>query len=74
MSVWRAYEQLESVSGQPKNEMIALVSLIRRVAGIDEVLTPYDKTEDKNFRQWLFKKQAGTLKFTKEQMEWLYML
>ncbi|MBL7793677.1 MAG: DEAD/DEAH box helicase family protein [Saprospiraceae bacterium] len=74
LSVWRAYEQLESVSGQPKNEMVALVSLIRKVAGIDTVLTPYDKTVDRNFQQWLFKKQAGTLKFTKEQMDWLYML
>jgi type I restriction enzyme R subunit len=74
MSVWRAYEQLESVSGQPKNEMVALVSLIRKVAGIDTALTPYDKTVDRNFQQWLFKKQAGTLKFSKEQMDWLYML
>ncbi len=74
LHVWRAYEQLESVSGQPKNEMVALVSLIRRVAGIDTALTPFDKTVDKNFQKWLFKKQAGTLKFTKDQMEWLYML
>lgn len=74
MSVWRAYEQLENVTGQPKNEMVALVSLIRKVAGIDKTLTPYDKTVDRNFQQWLFKKQAGTLKFTKEQMDWLYML
>lgn len=74
MSVWRAYEQLENVSGQPKNEMVALVSLIRKVAGIDTTLTPYDKTVNRNFQQWLFKKQAGALKFTKEQMEWLYML
>lgn len=74
MSVWRAYEQLESVNGQPKNEMVALVSLIRKVAGIDTALTSYDKTVDRNFQQWLFKKQAGTLKFSKEQMDWLYML
>ncbi len=74
LHIWRAYEQLESVSGQPKNEMVALVSLIRKVAGIDAALTPYDKTVDKNFQAWLFKKQAGTLKFSKEQMEWLYML
>jgi type I restriction enzyme, R subunit len=74
LSVWRAYEQLETVSGQPKNELVALVSLVRKVAGIDTTLTPFDKTVDKNFQQWLFKKQAGTLKFTKEQMEWLYML
>lgn len=75
MSVWRAYEQLENVSGQPKNEMVALVSLIRKVAGIDAVLTPYDKTVDKNFADWVWKKQQGAgIKFTKEQMDWLYML
>jgi type I restriction enzyme R subunit len=73
-NVWRAYEQLESVSGQYKNELVALVSLIRRVAGIDKTLTPYDKTVDNNFKQWIFKKQAGNLKFNKEQMEWLNML
>lgn len=75
MNVWRAYEQLESVSGQPKNEMVALVSLIRKVAGIDTTLTPYDKTVDKNFADWVWKKQQGaSIKFTKEQMDWLYML
>lgn len=75
MSVWRAYEQLESVSGQPKNEMVALVSLIRKVTGIDTALTPYDKTVDKNFADWVWKKQQGAaIKFTKEQMDWLYML
>lgn len=75
MSVWRAYEQLENVSGQPKNEMVALVSLIRKVVGIDKALTPYDKTVDKNFADWVWKKQQGAaIKFTKEQMEWLYML
>jgi type I restriction enzyme R subunit len=74
LNVWRAYELLESVSGQPKNELVALVSLIRKVAGIDVSLTSYDKTVDKNFQNWVFKKQAGTLKFTEEQMQWLRML
>jgi len=74
LSVWRAYEQLEKVSGQPKNELMALVALIRKVVGIDETLTAYDKTVDRNFKAWLFEKQAGNLKFNKEQMEWLYML
>lgn len=74
MSVWRAYQQLENVTGQPKNEMVALVSLIRKVAGIDAALTPYDKVVDRNFKEWLFKKQAGNLKFSKEQMEWLTMI
>jgi len=74
LSVWRAYEVLESVSGQPKNELVALVSLIRKVAGIDTTLTSYDKTVNRNFQNWVFKKQAGTLKFTEEQMQWLRML
>lgn len=74
LAVWRAYELLENVSGQPKNELVALVSLIRKVAGIDTALTAYDKTVDRNFQNWVFKKQAGTLKFTEEQMQWLRML
>jgi type I restriction enzyme R subunit len=75
LRIWKAYEQLESVTGQPKNELIALVSLIRRVAGIDSVLTTFDKTVDKNFADWVWKKQQGaTIKFTKEQMEWLHMM
>lgn len=75
MSVWYAYEQLENISGQPKNEMVALVSLIRKIAGIDATLTPYDKTVDRNFQKWILKKNAGQHnRFSKEQMDWLYML
>jgi len=74
--VWGAYAQIEQVRGNsPKNELTALVSLIRRVTGIDKQLSPYDKTVDKNFQDWVFKKHAGSgEKFTDEQMEWLRML
>jgi len=74
LRVWQAYEQLEQVNGSPKNELIALVSLVRRICGIDTALTSYDRTVDKNFQAWAFKKQAGVLKFTEEQMEWLRMI
>ena len=80
MSIWRAYEQLDASTssapkGSPKNEMVALVSLIRKVAGIDATLSPYDKTVDRNFQQWILKKNAGQHnRFTKEQMDWLQML
>jgi type I restriction enzyme R subunit len=75
ISIWQAYEQLDQV-GQttPKNELIALVGLIRRVVGIDQKLTSFDRTVDKNFQDWVFKKQAGSLKFNTEQMEWLRMM
>jgi type I restriction enzyme R subunit len=73
--VWEAYAQLEEVKGNsPKNDLVALVSLIRRVTGIDQQLTPYNKTVDKNFQDWVFGKQAGALKFTDAQMQWLRML
>ncbi|MBV6467969.1 MAG: hypothetical protein PGMFKBFP_03342 [Anaerolineales bacterium] len=74
MQVWRAYEQLEKTNGSPRNELIALVSLIRKVSGVDKTLMAYDKTVDKNFQNWVFKKQAGALKFTEEQMQWLRMI
>ncbi len=73
--LWGAYEQLEKVNGQsPKSELIALVSLIRRVTGIDSALTAFDKTVDKNFQAWVFNKQAGALKFNEAQMKWLRMI
>jgi type I restriction enzyme R subunit len=74
LRVWQAYERLGQVDGSPKSELIALVSLVRRVCGIDAALTPYDKTVDKNFQLWTFKKQAGVVKFTEEQMQWLRMI
>lgn len=75
LRIWKAYEQLESVIGQPKNELIALVSLIRKVSGIDNPLTTFDKVVDKNFADWVWKKQQGaSIKFTKEQMNWLYLI
>jgi len=74
MQVWKAYQKLED-AGSPLSEMIALVSLVRRVTGIDEMLTPYDKTVDKNFQDWVWKRHSGAgHKFTEEQMEWLRMI
>lgn len=75
LPVWNAYASASSAQVvSPKNELIALVSLIRTITGIDASLTPYDKMVDKNFQDWVFKKQAGTLKFTDEQMQWLRMI
>ena len=75
MNVWRAYEALEQCNGSPRNELTAIVSLIRKVSGLDTTLTAYDKTVDKNFQDWVFKKQAGNApKFTEEQMQWLRMI
>ena len=74
MNVWRAYEALEQCNGSPRNELTAIVSLIRKVSGLDATLTSYDKIVDKNFQDWVFKKQAGATKFNEEQMQWLRMI
>lgn len=78
LKVWRAYEQLAAspvgATGSAKNELIALVSLVRYICGIDEVLSPYDKTVDRKFQEWVFNKQSGKLKYDEEQMAWLRMI
>lgn len=75
LQVWKAYEVLESASGTPKNELIAIVSLIRKITEIDATLTSYDSVVDKNFQKWIFAKNAGKHnRFTEEQMEWLRMV
>ena len=75
MHVWRAYDTLEQCNGSALNELTAIVSLIRKVSGIDNILTAYDKTVDTNFKDWLFKMNAGQHnRFNEEQMDWLRMI
>jgi len=75
LNVWKSFEKLKEANASPKNELIALVSLIRKVTGIDATLTSYDKTVDTNFKDWLFQQNAGQHnKFTEEQMQWLRMI
>ena len=74
--VWNAYVAIEKVKGdQPKDELTALVSLIRRACGIDNELKAFDRTIDENFKKWIFKQNAGQhTRFTNEQMDWLRMI
>ncbi|MDZ7725576.1 MAG: type I restriction-modification enzyme R subunit C-terminal domain-containing protein [candidate division KSB1 bacterium] len=74
--VWNAYAAIEDVkSRQPEDELTALVSLIRRVCGIDSELKAFDKTIDENFKNWIFRQNAGKHnRFSQEQMDWLRMI
>lgn len=76
LAVWQAYERLEEAKGgRPVNELTALVGLIRRVAGLDEVLTTHRYAVDRNFQRWVFEKQVGAgPKFSEAQMAWLRMI
>jgi len=62
------------LNGNPIGELVALVALIRRVVGIDATLTNYEATVNRNFQDWVFRKQAGALKFSEEQVAWLRMI
>jgi len=59
LNVWQAYQQLNETDKNPKTELTALVALIRKVSGIDERLTDYIKTIDRNFQIWVFGNQSG---------------
>lgn len=75
LRVWQAYEDLEKVQGKPGKELVALVALLRRVAGIDDELRSWESTVAKNFQDWIFARHAGSgEKFSEEQMEWLRMI
>ena len=75
--VWNAYTQIESnqTPVAPKQELVALVSLLRRVVGLDAQLTDFDALVRQRFQDWAFKQHAGDApKFTPEQMNWLQMI
>lgn len=74
LHVWRAYQALDLCKDSPRNELTAIVSLIRKVSGLDSGLAAYDKIVDKNFQEWVFRKQAGATKFNEVQMQWLRMI
>lgn len=77
--LWDAYSQIENNAKtrteKPKQELVLLVSVIRKALKIDEYLTGYDRTVDRNFKQWIFAQNAGKHNtFTEEQMQWLRMI
>ncbi len=76
LRVWQAYALLDEYKGQqPATELTALVALIRRVCGIDTMVSPYSETVRRNFQNWIMTRHSGSgEKFNKEQMDWLCMI
>lgn len=75
--VWDAFVTTDKVPNikRPESELTTLVSIIRRACGIDDVLIPHDNTINENFKNWIFKQNAGQHnRFTDEQMDWLRMI
>lgn len=51
-----------------------LISMIRFEMGYADTLVPFADKVNYNFMQWTFKKNAGHIQFTEEQMEWLRLI
>jgi len=41
---------------------------------IDKELSPFSEIVNRNFKKWVFEKNAGNVHFSDEQMEWLRMI
>jgi len=75
--LWGAYYQLgnNKVKGISTKRMLTdIVSLIRYELKINEELAPFSEVVNRNFKDWVFRKNAGHIQFTEEQMEWLRMI
>ncbi len=76
LTVWRAYAHLDNYKGSnPASDLTAVVALIRRVTGLDAILTRHSERVRRNFQNWVLNRHSGAgEKFTEEQMAWLRMI
>ena len=75
--VWNAYARVKAnkVHEATAERMLTdLVSLIRFELGIEKELLPYRDIINRNFKDWVFKKNAGPKQFNEDQMAWLRMI
>lgn len=55
-------------------QLTDLISIIRFEMGYSDNLTPFADKVNYNFMQWTFRRNAGHIQFTEEQMEWLRLI
>ena len=75
--LWDCYaiKKPEKVRGKSTMHQLAdLVSIIRFEMGYGDNLQPFAETVNFNFMRWTLKRNAGSVHFTEEQMEWLRMV
>jgi type I restriction enzyme R subunit len=75
--IWFAYERTEPKRVKHKTTvgmLTDIISLIRFELKLDNILEPYSEIINRNFKEWVFRKNAGHVQFTEEQMEWLRMI
>lgn len=75
--IWRAYEKTKPKRVKHRTTigiLTDIISLIRFELGIDNTLEQYSEMINRRFKEWIFKRNAGPVQFTEEQMEWLRMI
>ena len=74
--LWDCYaiKQPDKVKRSTMAQITDLISMIRFEMGYAETLAPFADKVNYNFMQWTFKKNAGHIQFTEEQMEWLRLI
>jgi len=75
--IWNAYERIEPKRVKHRTTigmLTDIISLIRFELGIDTLLEPYGEIVNRNFKEWVFRRNAGHVQFTEEQMQWLRMI
>ena len=74
--LWDCYaiRQPDKVKRGIVPQLADLVSLVRFELGVAETLAPFAERVNYNFQQWSFRRNAGALHFTDEQMEWLRLI
>lgn len=74
--LWDCYaiKQPDKVKRSTMSQITDLISMIRFEMGYAETLVPFIDKVNYNFMQWTFKKNAGHIQFTEEQMEWLRLI
>ena len=74
--LWDCYaiRQPDKVKRNAAVQLADLVSLIRFEMGVADTLAPFAERVNYNFQQWSFRRNAGAVHFTDEQMEWLRLI
>ena len=75
--LWDCYviKKPDKVKGSSTLRQLAdLVSMIRFEMGQVDSLQPFADKVNYNFQQWTFRRNAGAVHFTPEQMEWLQLV
>ena len=74
--LWDAYafRNMPNVRKGTVAQLTDLVCMIRFEMGLSDKLEPFSDKVNYNFMQWTLRRNAGSVHFTDEQMEWLRLI